>query len=181
MVKPWRLVSEKNKADLGLFKVKARRAVSPLNDLVHEFMVVKMPDWLQLLPLTQEGRVVLVKQYRHANQKVGLEAPGGLVEAGDPDPGLAALRELREETGYGGGELFHLGSYWPQPAMLANQAHFYMARDVILQGPQEQDPGEDIDVVLLWPEEMEEMIAAGKVHSAMTVLVWTLAQQAGLV
>ncbi|KIX12527.1 NUDIX hydrolase [Dethiosulfatarculus sandiegensis] len=181
MVKPWKLVSEKDKADLGLFRVKGRKAVSPLNGLVHEFMVVNMPDWLQLLPITQEGRVVLVKQYRHANQMIGLEAPGGLVEPDDPDPGLAALRELREETGYGGGEVFHLGTFWPQPAMLANQAHFYLAKGVSLQGPQEQDPGEDIEVVLAWPEEMEEMIAKGRVHNAMTVLAWTLAQKARLV
>jgi 8-oxo-dGTP pyrophosphatase MutT (NUDIX family) len=168
-------------SDLGLFKVTRDRARSPRTNQERDFWVIHMPDWLQMVALTKQGLVVLVRQYRHASRLSGLEVPGGLLDAQDPDPAQAAARELREETGYAGGEVVSLGSFWPQPALLANRAHFFAARGVELAGEQDQDPGEDLEVVLAPPDEVERLLSRGEIHNAMSVMALGLARRAGVI
>ncbi|MCB2189184.1 MAG: NUDIX hydrolase [Deltaproteobacteria bacterium] len=180
MSKPWPLLNSRTMADMGLFSVSRDRALSPRTKQERDFWVVHMPDWLQVVAFTGQGRVVLVRQYRHASRQSGLEVPGGLLDPSDPDPATGALRELREETGYAGGRLVELGSFWPQPALLANQVHFFAAVGVELRGRQEQDPGEDLEVVLVAPEELDRLWADGGMHNAMSVMALGLARQAGM-
>ena len=179
MIKPWPLQSSTPLSDLGLFKITRDRATSPRTGQDRDFLVIHMPDWLQVVPLTTEGRLVLVRQYRHGSRRVGLEVPGGLLDPQDPDPAAAAARELREETGYGGGSLHPLGAFWPQPAMLANRVHFFVAVDLELQGDLQPDAGEDLEVVLVDPAEVEGLAAAGEIQNVMTVTALALARQAG--
>ena len=180
MIKPWPLVSSEPLSDLGFFQLSRDRARSPRTGDERDFLVIHMPDWLQVVALTKDGQLVLVRQYRHASRSIGLEVPGGLLEAGDPDPARAALRELKEETGYGGGQVKDLAVVWPQPALLANQAHFFAAQGVELEGSQEQDAGEDLEVVLATPAEAEAMITRGEIHNAMSIMALGLARQAGV-
>ncbi|BEQ13816.1 NUDIX hydrolase [Desulfoferula mesophila] len=180
MTKAWPLLSSQPVAEVGLFSVTRDRALSPRTDQERDFYVVHMPDWLQIVALTSQGRLIMVRQYRHASRRIGLEVPGGLLDATDPDPVAAALRELKEETGYAGGETRDLGSYWPQPALLANRVHFVAATGMVPTGAQEQDAGEDIEVVLVAPDELERLLADGEIHNAMSVMALGLASQAGV-
>ncbi|MBU0515381.1 MAG: NUDIX hydrolase, partial [Proteobacteria bacterium] len=107
-LKDWPLVSSEPIRDVGLFRLTRDRAVNPRTGRERDFFVIHLPDWLQVVPLTADGRLVLVRQYRHAGRRVGLEVPGGLLDPEDPGPAEAAARELREETGYGGGRMVHL-------------------------------------------------------------------------
>lgn len=181
MAKPWPLISSEAVADLGLFKVRRDLARSPRTGQTRNFLVIDMPDWLQLVPVTADGRVVLVRQYRHASRLSGLEVPGGLMDLSDPDAGRAAARELMEETGYGGGEVAPLGVFWPQPAMLANRVHIFAARGVERLAEQDQDEGEDLHVELAAPAEVWDLLARGEIHNAMTVTALLLAQRAGVI
>lgn len=180
MTKAWPLISSSQVEDLGLFRINRDRARSPRTGAEHDFLVVGMPDWLQLVPITTDGRLVLVRQFRHASRTIGLEVPGGLIDAEDPDPAGAALRELREETGYGGGKVRDLGAFWPQPAMLSNRVHFFGALGVEPRGDLQQDEGEDIEVVLVEPDGVRRLIEDGEIHNAMTVMALGLASQAGM-
>ncbi len=181
MIKPWPLISSQQVSDHGLFQLNKDRAQSPRTGEERDFLVIHMPDWLQVVAITRQGKLVLVRQYRHASRNTGLEVPGGLLDASDPDPASAAARELMEETGYSGGDIKTFGSLWPQPALLSNQVHFFGVLDVELTGPQEQDAGEDLEVVLVDPAEVDEMVKSGQIQSAMTVTALGFAQRAGMI
>ncbi|MEW5723726.1 MAG: NUDIX hydrolase, partial [Thermodesulfobacteriota bacterium] len=80
MVKPWTLKTSETLKDLGLFKVTRDRAENPRTGRELDFYVVHMPHWLQVVALTEDGRVVLVEQYRHGSRRAGFEVPGGLLD-----------------------------------------------------------------------------------------------------
>jgi ADP-ribose pyrophosphatase len=181
MIKPWPLISSQHVSDHGLFQLTKDRAQSPRTGRERDFLVLHMSDWLQVVALTSGGKLVLVRQYRHASRSIGLEVPGGLLDADDPDPASAAARELKEETGYGGGEIQELGSFWPQPALLANRVHFFATRNAQQVSAQEQDAGEDIEIVLIDPLEIEELVNSGQIQNAMTVIALGRARQAGVI
>lgn len=179
MVKSWPLVASDQVLDVGLFRVSRDRARSPRTGAEHDFHVVHMPDWLMVVPVTSGGRIVMVRQYRHGSRRAGLEVPGGLLETGEEQPAEGAARELAEETGYGGGELILLGELMPQPALLSNRVQIYLARGVAPVSAPHPDAGEDIEVVLVHPGRLKQMIDAGDVHNAMTVTALALAQLGG--
>ncbi len=180
MVKPWPLVSSETVADTGFFSVTRDRARSPRTGGEKDFFIIHMADWVQVVPLTTDGRLVMIRQYRHGSRKTGLEVPGGLMEPGDAGPRECAARELAEETGYGGGVYLSLGDFWPQPALLANRVSFVAARGVAPAAGRALDDGEDIEVVLVGKDEVDRKISSGEVHNAMTVTALTLARAKGL-
>jgi 8-oxo-dGTP pyrophosphatase MutT (NUDIX family) len=175
MVKPWPTVSSAVVIDLGLLRVRRDRARSPRTGAEHDFLVIDMADWLQVVPVTADGRLVMVHQYRHGNRRVGLEFPGGLVEAGDQDHASAARRECLEETGYGGGSLQPLGRFSPQPALFANTVHVFRVDGVTPQAAVDPDPGEDLGVELIAVDELPARIGSGEIHNAVTLAVLALA------
>jgi 8-oxo-dGTP pyrophosphatase MutT (NUDIX family) len=175
----WPLVSSEIMHDLGLFRLSRDRAINPRTEQQHDFFVIHLPDWLQVVPLTVDGRLILVRQFRHASRRAGLEVPGGLLDPDDPGPSEAAARELREETGYGGGRMVHLLDLWPQPALLNCRARFFAALDVEPQGEISLDAGEDLEVVLVDPDEVDGLVASGEIFNAMTVMAVKLAREAG--
>ena len=141
------------------------RVISPRTNKEHDFYVLESCEWVNVIPLTREEEVVLIRQYRHGIRQVTLEIPGGLVEQGD-SPEETAKRELREETGYMASEMILLGSVHANPAFLNNLCYSYLARDVTLSGAQEQDEKEDIEIVVKPLKEIPRLIKDGEItHS----------------
>ena len=177
MIRPWPLLASERIFDAGLFQVARDRARSPRTGAEHDFYVVSMADWVMVVALTKEGKLVLVRQYRHGSREAGLEVPGGLHERGGTAE--AAARELTEETGYGGGTWLFLGELRPQPALLSNRAWIYLAKELELRAEPGPDAGEDIEVVLLAPEKIPACIVSLQMNNAMTVAPLALAQLGG--
>ncbi|MFH1870451.1 MAG: NUDIX hydrolase [Pseudomonadota bacterium] len=167
--------------DSGLLQVVRDRARSPRTGGERDFHVIRMVDWLMTVPLTEDKKLVLVRQYRHGSREASLEVPGGLHDgdttAESPDQGAA--RELAEETGYSGGTWTFLGQLRPQPALFSNRAWIYLARDVRTTKAPKPDAGEDIEVVLLDAQEIPARIASGEINNAMTVAALALAFYGG--
>ncbi|VBB41468.1 Hydrolase, NUDIX family [uncultured Desulfatiglans sp.] len=166
--KHWEVLSSILDRSYRVFSIRTDRARSPRTGKAHDFFVLESSAWVNIIPLTSNGEVVLIRQYRHGIRDVTLEIPGGLVEAGDT-PETAALRELREETGYHAGKAFELGTVHPNPAIQNNICYTYLANDVIPAGQQEQDDKEDIQVLLKPIEEVPALIRQGAITHALVL------------
>ena len=122
-----------------------------------------------VLPLTDDGRVICVRQYRYAVGQVTTEIPAGKLDSPDEDPREAALRELREETGARCKSLIDLGTYLASPAILDEKIKLYLARKLDF-GDTDPDDDEFIDVVSVPLAEMVERVMAGEILDGKTQL-----------
>ena len=166
--KPWKVVSSQKDRSYRVFSLRTDRAVSPRTGKEHGFFILESTSWVNIIPLTSDGKVVMVRQYRHGAGEVTLEIPGGLVEEGDT-PETAAIRELVEETGYTAGKVIPLGNVQPNPAIQNNRCYSFIARDVHLTREQSQDEKEDIEVVLRPLSEIPSAIRNGEITHALVL------------
>jgi 8-oxo-dGTP pyrophosphatase MutT (NUDIX family) len=132
--------------------------------------VFEFDSWANVVALTKNNEVILVKQYRHGVQEVLLELPGGVVDDGE-NPLEGAKRELMEETGYSAGNIIEVGRIYPNPAIQQNTLYCYLATDVELTGAQHLDEAEEIEVHLVPLDELLEMARQGKFLHALNVAV----------
>lgn len=123
-----------------------------------DYFVMDTPDWANVVALTDDSRgrpcFLMVRQFRHGSMAVSLEFPGGVVDSGE-DADSAILRELKEETGYVSENVRYLGSVNPNPALMGNRCHTYLAENCHHPGEgQDLDANEIIDVELVPVEEL---------------------------
>ncbi|MDR2494567.1 MAG: NUDIX hydrolase [Spirochaetaceae bacterium] len=146
----WREEARKTIFQCPVFSVRESSCRSPDNGL-RNFTVLDAPDWAIVAPLLETPRgasFVMVRQWRHGSQCLSLEFPGGVLEPGE-SPEQAALRELREETAYTPGKILRLGAFNPNPAIMSNQVHFFLAQDLRARGVQNLDEDEYVDVEIV--------------------------------
>jgi 8-oxo-dGTP pyrophosphatase MutT (NUDIX family) len=171
--------SHETVADMGIFEVHRIITESPRTGVDRRIARVVTRDWVNIVPLTPEGEVVLVRQWRHGTREFTLEIPGGLVDPGE-SPAEAGAREVREETGYAGDAPIELGVVTPNPAFLDNRCHTYLIENCVAVGEMEMDDGEDIEVIRVPLAEIGEYIATGKIDHALVICgFWWLAQRNG--
>jgi 8-oxo-dGTP pyrophosphatase MutT (NUDIX family) len=169
MVENWKKLDSQQLADYRIFTVREDKRLSPRTGREHQFYVLEAQDWINVIPLTPEGKVVMIHQFRHGTAAITLEIPGGIVDEEDGDPAVAARRELLEETGYAAGDIIHIGSVDPNPAFLNNQCHTYLALDARrVQAPQ-FDGAEDIAVEEFDLAEVPGLIGNGRITHALVV------------
>ncbi|MDR0456602.1 MAG: NUDIX hydrolase [Treponema sp.] len=145
----WKEESRKKVFDSRVFSVYESYCKSP-HDELGTFTILDAADWAIIVPVVQtaEGKkFVMVRQWRHGSQTMSLEFPGGVFEPGE-NPQDAAVRELREETGYKPGSIRKLGEFSPNPAIMANKVHFFLAED-LAAGSQNLDADEFVAVELV--------------------------------
>ncbi|HBB40411.1 MAG: NUDIX hydrolase [Nitrospirae bacterium CG_4_8_14_3_um_filter_70_85] len=145
MIEPWPEISRRTLLTTPVFTLGERLRCHPTSGAAHPFYVLETGSWVNIIPITEAGEVVFVRQYRHGTGQVHLEIPGGLVDAGE-EPEKAAVRELLEETGYAG-EVAYLGEVHSNPAILNNTTYSYVVRNARRVAVPELDATEEIEVV----------------------------------
>ena len=162
-LKPWKVLeSSYFRPRLRLDKVELPNGKF-LDATIFEFRA-----WANVIALTKNNEVVLIKQYRHGVEKVLWEIPGGVVED-DEDPMEGVKRELLEETGYTASKFIQVGALYPNPAIQTNTMYCFLALDAELMGEQELDDGEDIEVHLVPLNELVAMTKRGEFPHALQV------------
>jgi ADP-ribose pyrophosphatase len=168
MIKKWTKTKQEVLHNYRIVNVRADSSISPRTGKEHTFYVIESPDWVNILPITADNHVVLIRQYRHGNDEITLEVPGGMVDAGE-EPQTAAERELREETGYASDDVIYSGNVAPNPALFNNTCYSFVARNARLVGAQAFDGTEDIAVELVPLADIPALIRNGTIRHALTV------------
>ena len=180
-VRPWEIVRTERLQDCKVFRVNRTLVRSPSSGEAHPFHTIDADPWVNVVPITRDGHVVMVRQYRHGSREVTLELPGGIIDPGE-DPADAAARELIEETGYRAAGVHPLGSLNPNPALFGNRVHTFLAENVERVGEVMNGPLEETVVELVPADEVPDRVRRGEIDHALVVAAlhwWSLARERG--
>jgi len=168
MVEPWPLEEEQDLISFRIGGLVRKRMRSPRTGRTHTFYELRFTDWVNVVALTEDARVLLIRQFRAGSRTVTLEIPGGLVEPGE-DPLAAARRELREETGYEAAEWRELGVVRPNPAIQGNRCHTLLALGARRTSEPQFDAAEDIDLVPTPLAEIPALVERGAIDHTLVL------------
>lgn len=167
-MRPWRRLAAERVARCRVFDVDRVRYEAPGGSRARDFFVVEAPDWINVVPMTAGGEVVMIRQFRFGVAAPTLEIPGGMCDPGET-PTEAAGRELLEETGYAAAELRDLGWVHPNPAIQGNRCHTFLARDATRAAEPAPDPDEAFEVLTVPLSEIPRLVARGAITHALVV------------
>lgn len=170
----WTLLGSRDVADHRIFRVRYDNYRFEPSGRERDFVVLEMPSWVNVVPMTDDGQVVLIRQYRHGIRAVALEIPGGLIDPGEPPEGAAA-RELCEETGYVADRIRLMGRVLPNPAIQDNYCYLFAAEGCRLAKQQQPDPFESIEVATYPCEAISAMVRNGEIEHSMVILALAMA------
>jgi len=164
----WTVVDSRIDRRYGLFSVAINRSRSPRTGKIHEFQVLDCPDWVTVIAVTPDSRLVMVRQYRHGTGEMSLEPPGGLVKEGQT-PEQSGREELEEETGYLAPSMELLGSMHPMPAIFNNRFYVYLANRAVPAGKLHPDETEEIETELIPVDQIRDYIRSGKITCSVMI------------
>jgi 8-oxo-dGTP pyrophosphatase MutT (NUDIX family) len=164
----WEKISQHLHANCQVFDVLSARYRHPVRKRERDFVVMTVPDWVNVIALTPDHQLVLVRQFRFGIDDFSLEIPGGVMERGE-EPLAAAQRELREETGHTGSKARVLGCVHPNPAIMNNRCHLVLVEDVKFTDPLAWDHDEEIEVLTVPVDDVYAWARSGRISHALVL------------
>lgn len=166
--KRWTVLETEFLQDCRVFNVTRLHSRSPDADATHPFFCIESVDWVNVVPITADGDVVMIRQYRHGAGEITLEIPGGMVDPGER-PADAAARELLEETGFAAGSLRPLGDFSPNPALFNNRLHAFVATGCRRVAEIDNGEHEETVVEVVSRAALRRAVRAGGVDHALVI------------
>lgn len=164
----WSRVGVRHERDYRIFRTRTMDVTDPRDGTAYVRTVIDAPDWVNVVPVTTSGDVVLVRQFRFGTWSNTLEIPGGMLDAGE-DALVAAGRELEEETGFRPAKLVPLGVSHPNPAIFNNRLHSYLAEGCVRVHGGRPEASEDLQVVVLPRDEVKRRVLDGEITHALVL------------
>lgn len=165
----WKILSSDYLFNDLWFKVRRDKCETVSGKIIEPYYVYEFPTWVNAVAITEDGQVILERQYRHALGEVCIEIPGGCVDDTDKDLESAIARELLEETGYAFSSYEYLGKISANPSTNNNLMHMFLATGGKKVAQQELDHNEEIEVMLTSIAELKQLVKENKIVQAMHV------------
>jgi 8-oxo-dGTP pyrophosphatase MutT (NUDIX family) len=173
MILPWKKISSKPIGHFRVFDLRTDICVNPRTGAEHDFFVLSSVNWVNVIAVTPDQKLVMVRQFRHGSGTIELEVPGGMMDPHETDPVATAVRELREETGYVGENARLLGKVQSNPAIMTNATYTVLVEKCRLEHAVEFDHGEDLETLLMPVDEIPQLVADEKIgHSLVVVALY---------
>ncbi len=177
MLYDWRLLGREKIFSRGFIDIYRDKYSKKEGEDGSYFYVMDLPDWINIVAVTKDKRVLLIKQYRFGTRSFHIEIPGGAIDKTDKDPLASARRELLEETGYSGGKWTRIGQVEPNPAIQSNRCFTYLADGVEFTQEPSFDDNEDIETIPAGMEEAYRMVETGEISHSLVVCALMYAQK----
>ena len=165
-IRKWEKRGSRPLSDHRIFQLREDTVVNPRTGNEHKMVVLECPDWVNIIALTPERKVVMVEQYRQGSETVELEIPGGMMDPHETDPVVTALRELQEETGYTGdnSSARQIGECLANPAIMNNRVHTILVGNCHRTHEMQMDAGEDLLTRLVPVEDLPRLVKENKIR-----------------
>lgn len=168
MSSKWKVLSTKELFKSGLFRLCVDRCELPDGRVMPRYYTFDFPDWVQAVAITSSGEMIMMSQYRHSAKDIFLEVSGGSLDPRLAEtPMAAAQRELLEETGYSSSNWKSLGVHYPNPALMSNRLHTFLALDCVKVAQPKLDPYEDLSVCLMSVSDVYRAVRNGRVQHSL--------------
>jgi len=162
-IQKWKILKSQLAFNHYWCKVRQDEVELPNGKIIDDYFVIIKPDVALILPITTNQEIVFVRQYRHGVGEILLELPAGTFDPTKENPETAAIRELKEETGYIASKITKLATLYDNPVKDTNKLHLFLAENVIESGQQELDVTEEIEVVLIPLASVRDKITTGEI------------------
>lgn len=162
----WKVLASEYLHNEPWLTIRKEKCELPDGRLMPAYYILEYPTWVSAFALTKEGKVVMVKQYRHGLGVVSTELPGGVVDKGET-PEVAIARELKEETGYAFGSLELIGKICANPATTNNYMYIFIAREGEKVAEQSLDATEDLEVIFYSIDEVKQLLKENRIVQAL--------------
>jgi ADP-ribose pyrophosphatase len=164
----WKVLSSEYLHKEPWLTIRKDKCEMPNGNIIPAFYVSEYPDWVNAFGITEDGQVVMVKQYRHGIESIETELPGGVAEEGE-SPEEAVRREILEETGYEFEKYEYLGKICANPSTTNNFMHMFLAKGGKKVAEPELDHSEEIEVELVSIEEVKALVKQNKMAQSLHV------------